>query len=150
MAASPARAYEPDIAFHVADSEVQHRRLRELSHEAVKAMRNRTATLSTVCNCVSRLVDYSRLHFADEEQFMKQSGYPQADLQQHSRAHAEFLLLLSGFHDEISLRRGPSADQFEQTMKAWFEVHQENEDRRYLSYFAVNNGACSTSPNGAT
>lgn len=128
------------LQFHLADLDVQHRRLGELVRNVVDSVRNPGSKFQNTCSAFSRLVEYAQLHFSDEEQFMSQHGYPEADLRSHQAQHAAFVDRLSLAHREFCNGWRPHASAVEELCCEWIEAHSTHEDQAYIEYFRCLDG----------
>lgn len=84
----------------------QHQELFRRGNNLVKAIRERRCR-EEIDKIITFLDDYARVHFSDEEDRMKEAGYP--GLEEQVRLHREFLASLADLKNEASLPRVPGS-----------------------------------------
>ena len=82
-----------------------------------------------VCDGLNRLIEFTRMHFSNEERLLEQTGYP--GVAEHRDAHQRLLgqiedaALRAQHNDEVHMR---SLLLF---LRDWFTMHVEDLDRQY-------------------
>ncbi|QUD86134.1 bacteriohemerythrin [Phenylobacterium montanum] len=87
---------------------------------------------SAVNDMVARLGSVCVRHFADEEAYMKQVGYP--ELQRHIQLHARLLDQFSGHAAAIKAAGGAPNDEFFHFLKFWLTSHIKGIDIKYSEH----------------
>jgi hemerythrin len=123
------------MELHGEDVEVQHRRLGQLVNELATSLVSEQRRSSGVRRALASLLNFSEIHFSDQEEFMKQYGYPRDLLDVHTGAHEEFLAKLRAVHDNNDsdlVALGPALVAW---IRDWIEDHVFTEDHTYLEHF---------------
>ena len=123
--------WKPEYSVQIAEIDAQHQRLFALAAELHAAL-SQGKGYSVLESCLAALLDYTKVHFATEEQFMSRYHYPQA--QEHKAEHdkltAQVVTLqrrFRGGETTISL----SVMIF---LKNWLEHHIVGSDQQYSAY----------------
>lgn len=106
-------------------------------HDAIHDGRGRAALGPTL----TKLWEYTAMHFAVEEQLMDSAGYP--DLDPHRRAHWEGRHLASGLIDRYRLGGVILPESLCQDLARWLVGHICGHDRRMIQWLrarAASNG----------
>ena len=123
------------MQLHSEDVEVQHRRLGQLVNELASALASEQRRCPGVRRALASLINFSEIHFSDQEEFMKHYGYPQELLAIHTGAHQEFLDRLRAVHDNSDpdlVALGPALIAW---IRDWIEDHILTQDHTYLEHF---------------
>lgn len=124
----------------VARFDAEHLRLAamiNLFHEALQSGECE-GTLKAV---LTRLIDYSALHFAAEEQAMLRYAYP--GYQAHAEEHNLLMNAVRAFKEQFDLsfaNRSAATIQFAEFFRTWFVQHLTSYDRE-LGEFLNKTGA---------
>jgi hemerythrin-like metal-binding protein len=116
-----------ELAFHILDADVQHRRLSQLLEELARSLSENSGNAAEV---LDRLTQYLELHCADEEQFLETYGCPDELLQVQRSEHAVILGRL-----KEAARNAAIEPDLADLVRAWVETHTAGADREYLDYF---------------
>lgn len=112
-----------------------HRDFIKIINEAYVYTASREMT--SMDNVFEKCYDYARNHFPEEENIMKQVGFP--DMASHEKSHHAFIKNISeirvNFHKATTRREkeqlsGQAAD----FLKAWFLGHTLSRDKIYKPY----------------
>ena len=135
MASCGARiSTKQQMELHAEDVDVQHRRLGQLVNELASSLASEQRRSSCVRRILAALINFSEIHFSDQEEFMKQYRYPKELLAVHMGAHEEFLDKLRTVHDNSDpdlLALGPALVAW---IRDWIEDHVLTEDHTYLDH----------------
>ncbi len=82
-----------------------------------------------VCDSLSRIVEYTRQHFANEEQLLEQHGYP--ELGPHRAAHRRLLQQIAETTQRIESGEPVEISSLISFLRHWFNDHIELFDQRY-------------------
>lgn len=83
---------------------------------------------------IARLGDVTQRHFADEERFMAQTGYP--GLETHKAIHARLLRDFTTHAEAIAAAGGVPSKEFFQFLHLWLSAHIKCIDRKYGDHAA--------------
>ncbi|MDR1100702.1 MAG: bacteriohemerythrin [Treponema sp.] len=87
-------------------------------------------------------INYSKYHFATEEQFLERLKYP--DSLAHKRQHDEFIRVLLERMDKIELGQPVSFKHFTRYIRDWLVTHITLIDKKYATYIHFINGQIKT------
>ena len=110
----------------------QHKMLANIINELHQACCNVRDVDSMFKEAMSRVVEYVRLHFATEQQILKQIKYP--GYKEHIKEHESLVkdILESAKNFNEGKRFVPH--QFVHMLKDWFLSHIAITDKQYVSY----------------
>ncbi|MES9859704.1 MAG: bacteriohemerythrin [Candidatus Thiodiazotropha sp. LLP2] len=81
---------------------------------------------------LSELVDYTKYHFAREEQLMSENEYP--DFEAHKKQHEEMIAKVTRFLDDYEKDRESTTDKLTSFLKSWLIDHIAGTDQLYSQY----------------
>lgn len=116
-----------ELHFHIADADIQHRRLSQLVDELSEAV---TGGKQKVPEVLQRLTTYLELHCADEEQFLETHDCPEELLRTERMEHAAILERLAE-----ARRQAAPEPSLADVVRAWLKAHTEGSDRAYIEFF---------------
>lgn len=123
--------WKPEYSVQIPEIDAQHQRLFALAADLHAAMAEGKGK-AVLAQSLAQLVDYTKVHFAAEERFMRQHGYPDtaAHKAQHDQLTAQVLELQNKF------RAGNAALTLSLMMflKNWLERHIAGSDQQYSAY----------------
>jgi hemerythrin-like metal-binding protein len=108
----------------------QHQQLLSIINELIDHQ-HETIHSETVSSSFGKLVAYTKQHFALEEDWMRQNGYPR--LHEHRAQHVQFtenLVDMMLALDQISMH------DLITFLTAWFDNHIRHDDQDYAAFFA--------------
>jgi hemerythrin-like metal-binding protein len=127
----PLFIWKPSYDLGVAEIDLDHRHLVGLINELYEAMKVGHG-YELINHLIDQLLEYTREHFANEEGFMRASGYPY--LEPHVREHQEF-------RDKIeALDRGRRAGQLLPSSELlsflcdWLRTHILDSDKDFGTF----------------
>lgn len=92
------------------------------------------ASAPRVQKAMAQLVQITKEHFADEEAYMEQMGFP--DLRKHRHMHVHLLERLGQFHADVRASGVASPELFH-FLKMWLKAHICGIDTQYAKYRRV-------------
>ncbi len=110
----------------------EHMVLVELINEMFFIVRDK-GDVSTLAEAVEKLVDYTRVHFADEEEALEEVDYPH--LEEHKEIHVNLLEQVIDFQKQIEHEGKDLRTDFYKFLRDWLINHILEEDMRYGKYF---------------
>ena len=122
-----------DKSFSVNNIEIdnQHKKLFELInklHSSLQAGQGNTVLKPVLME----LVDYVKVHFAQEEKLMKEKNYP--DYDKHKQKHEEYIVELKVFLKKYKGRTPLLAREILLYLGKWVSEHIKGEDFNYSSF----------------
>ncbi len=109
----------------------QHKRLVEMVddlYEAMKAGRG-NEILGTVFN---NLLAYTRLHFAQEENLMRQCGFP--GFAEHKQLHEQLTKQVIDLGEQFKAGKSSLTVHLASFLKDWLVDHIQGTDRKYVPF----------------
>lgn len=120
--------WTPEYSVSVLRFDSEHKKLIALInelHEAMSAGRGR----AMVAHVLKELTDYTRHHFAGEEEAMRRAGYP--GLQAHIAEHRALSEQLAKYYDEWAADASTSPIDLLFFLRHWLQRHILETDRKY-------------------
>lgn len=94
---------------------------------------------TSVIKLVNELIEYTAVHFTDEEDYMINAAYP--EFVPHRKQHQEFLRTLLDMSFEVVTLNGDDQEEVEKTIEilekfvaVWFDQHFLETDRDFIDY----------------
>ena len=89
-----------------------------------------------VLSAADALSEVAMEHFSNEEQRMRQSGYPA--MARHCASHRELIQSLADFHQKVSLTEDlPSVLGDTSFLEQWLVPHLTNDDKRLAEFLSA-------------
>ncbi|MGD9787527.1 MAG: bacteriohemerythrin [Sulfuricellaceae bacterium] len=130
---NPDRAECPSVGCEILDA--QHAKLFALFRElrAVPRDADPLTEYRLACKALHELVDYTRVHFGEEERLLEEAGYPHLD--EHRAEHDRFLKRVSELEESMHFGEGvTSLNIFCSLLEEWWTNHILKSDRQYVPY----------------
>lgn len=128
--------YEWDTSYSVDNAEIdeQHKRFFELLNQldAILMSGDVDKVKRSARDAVEALGEYAALHFADEERYLEELGYP--DLAAHQFEHARLVRQISGYRDDLFAGRVILSTTLLKTMAGWLTGHILVTDKKYAAF----------------
>ena len=117
----------------------QHRRFIETANELYeKIMQGNIHDIRVARGkALEDIEDYLVHHFATEEQFLTDMGYP--GIADHMKLHREFTAKIRGYRRDIDNGRLMLTSDLMKTLLHWFSDHLLNEDMKYAAFNSERN-----------
>lgn len=106
----------------------QHRGLFKILEELYKKI-NQNAEFSELEQALDYLVEYTTMHFCDEEEIMLSHDFPGYDL--HHKKHEELKREIADYQSKFIARKTQISVHFISFLKRWVIDHILTEDRKY-------------------
>jgi hemerythrin len=123
--------WKPEYSVQIPEIDAQHKRLFALAfelHEAMAQGKGRTVLEQSL----AQLVDYTKVHFAKEEQFMGKYRYP--ELAAHKAQHDQLTAQVIELQKEFSAGNTMLTVSLMTFLKNWLEHHIAGSDQQYSVY----------------
>ena len=123
--------WKPEYSVQIPEIDAQHKRLFALAfelHEAMAQGKGRTVLEQSL----AQLVDYTKVHFAKEEQFMGKYRYP--ELAAHKAQHDQLTAQVIELQKEFSAGNTMLTVSLMAFLKNWLEHHIAGSDQQYSVY----------------
>ena len=130
---SRVRLVEWDSFYSVQVEEIdeQHKKLIQLINKMYDAMRNGKGN-DVLGAVLSELVEYTKYHFAAEENLLLEHSYP--ELEAHKKIHADLTARVKTYKDQFECGNDSSAMDIMLFLSNWLNVHILEVDKIYISY----------------
>lgn len=112
--------------------DLQHQKMVEIINDLHDAMKHGKSK-EILSELIERLVSYTNIHFATEEQYFQDFGYP--DSAAHEKEHMEFVEELVKFKDKYNDGQLTLSIEIMQFLKEWLLKHILGTDKKYISLF---------------
>ena len=130
--AMPIITWNDDLSVGIVEIDGQHQKLVQMINDLHDAMRDGKSK-TVLGGLIESLAGYATTHFATEEGYFDQYGYPEASA--HKREHAGFVQKVSDFKagfDEGRLMLSMDVMTF---LKDWLVNHIKGTDKLYTAFF---------------
>jgi hemerythrin len=117
-----------ELSVGVEQMDLQHKRLIAIINEFHAAVGKRNDKLA-VQKAVESLIDYVRIHFADEEKLMSQYSYPQLEI--HRRLHERLSQDVWEYAEKLQKGQKILSLDMALFLKGWLENHIAETDKKY-------------------
>lgn len=127
--------WKPAYSVQITSIDGQHQNLFRIAEELYSAMgagQGKTA-LSKI---LDRLVQYTKVHFKQEERLMRQCGYPA--LEEHLAEHRDLTERVLAFQADFEKGKAVMTVQVLHFLKNWLTRHIADSDRKYAPFLKRN------------
>lgn len=124
-------AWDDSMRVGVTDIDLQHQELVRLIGSLNSAMADGSSH-RVMQETLSRLVDYTRTHFATEERLLERYGY--AEIALHKAQHEEFVAKVEDFSRGFEEERLFLSLEVMDFLSDWLRGHIMGSDQRYASF----------------
>lgn len=121
-------AWDEKYSVGVRELDNQHKQLISILGELYDAMQAQKAN-EILGKLLSQLVTYTKTHFATEEKYMAQYGYP--DLASQKREHEAFTKKVLDFKESFDSGRTSLSVSLASFVKDWLFSHISSSDKKY-------------------
>ncbi|RMG59917.1 MAG: bacteriohemerythrin, partial [Gammaproteobacteria bacterium] len=126
--------WEDSYATGIDTVDAQHRRLIELINALFSCMKQ-GGDNQTVAEAVTALVDYTRVHFTDEERLMRRHGYP--ELEAHQGIHETFVNAVEDYQRRLAEGQRLRPAELFNFLKGWLIHHIKEQDIKGYAPFIL-------------
>lgn len=117
---------------NVKEIDKQHKKLVSIINDLHSAMKEGKG-MDIVSSAVENLADYAIIHFATEEKYMKQFGYP--GYQEHKSEHDRFSQKALDFKNGLKDEKVGLSVEVLLFIKDWITRHILGTDKKYSAFF---------------
>jgi hemerythrin len=128
----PLIPWDNSLSVSVKEIDQQHQKLVEMINGLHDAMRARKGA-DTLGPLLKDLIDYAATHFATEETYFTQFGYPEATA--HKKAHADFVAEVVDFKSRFDSGVIGMPIEVMSFLSDWLQNHIKGVDKRYGPFF---------------
>jgi hemerythrin len=127
--------WNENLSVHVAEIDGQHRKLIEMINDLHHAMQQGKGR-AAMGRIIYGLMDYAATHFATEEKYFDQFGYPDAAV--HKKEHSDFTKKAVDFRDKFERGDAGSSIELMNFLFDWLQNHIKRVDKKYGPFFNEN------------
>jgi len=128
---APLFTWNDSYSVKVALCDSQHKKLFAIINDLADAMRMGQGR-EMISNTTRELLDYTRTHFAQEEELLKKTNYPQLAL--HQEMHRKFVADVEALDRQTREGRAANSVQVLNLLRDWLVNHIQKTDRMYSSH----------------
>ena len=121
------------LSVGVDELDAQHKVLVGLINEMHAAIEERRGR-DVVESILTRLAEYTRIHFAVEESLMQLLGFP--DFDAHREEHRELIVQVNELRRKVEGGTTALGLELMHVLKLWLTRHMMQSDQEYARYFA--------------
>ena len=123
--------WDPRYSVHIARIDREHRKLFALLDTLYAAMQQGEAD-QVIAKILERVIDYTALHFAHEEELFAEYGYPGAAA--HKAEHARLSAQAKGLAARLKSRQGDVPVATLKFLCDWLAQHILGSDQQYSAF----------------
>lgn len=112
--------------------DAQHKKLLSMLNDLYDAMKARKGK-EALTPILKGLIDYTKTHFKNEENYMIKFGYP--DFRQHKREHDDFVKKVNDFHVKFEEGKHSLTMEIMNFLSSWVTSHIQGSDKKYVPFF---------------
>ena len=120
--------WSDNLSVQVAAMDQQHKKLIDLINELNEAM-SKGKGKEVIGKIVTGLVNYTKMHFGEEEKLMEQANYP--DLNEQKNMHRKFIEKVNGYKKEYESGSLGLSIKVIDFLSDWLKNHIQVEDKKY-------------------
>jgi hemerythrin len=123
--------WKPKYSVQIPAIDAQHQRLFALAADLHLAMLQGKGK-DILGQSLASLVDYTRQHFASEEQFMRRHGFPETEA--HKKQHDQLTAQVLDFQKKFLSQDASLTVELLMFLKTWLENHIAGSDQKYAAH----------------
>lgn len=123
--------WNDSLKVNVAEIDRQHQRLVGMINELNDAM-SQGKGKETLSSTIQGLIRYTGTHFATEEKYFDQFGYPDAPA--HKKGHADFVKKVTEFQGKFDAGKLGLSLEVMDFLSDWLQAHIKGEDKKYAPF----------------
>jgi hemerythrin len=120
--------WDDKYSINVKSMDEQHLKIVELINDLYRALLS-SKPRDVMGNILERMIDYAVTHFQDEEELMKQQGFPW--LNSHRVEHEAFVEKVLDYQKQFGLGTLVLSTEIVNYLKDWLAGHIMGEDKSY-------------------
>ncbi|MCH4889837.1 bacteriohemerythrin [Acidaminobacter sp. JC074] len=125
--------WQDEYSVHIPLVDEQHKKLFEIAGTLENLLNRDDDILDDIVDCISKLMEYTKYHFLQEEQLMK--TYEYLELDEHIKEHESFMTYLMEINfTEIAENQKASLRDLIKFISSWIFKHIMNVDFKYSAY----------------
>ncbi|HPL32349.1 MAG TPA: bacteriohemerythrin [Smithellaceae bacterium] len=133
MAGIPHLQWSQSLSVRVDGIDAQHKKLFEITNHLIDVFEAGSGDFLTV---ISELVEYTTVHFHDEQMVMMNAKFP--GLAPHTAEHDKFIAKVEEFLQAYGEGRSDTGSTMVVFLKEWLFAHTSGLDMEYAQFLAKN------------
>ena len=123
--------WNSSLSVNIVEIDNQHKKLVGMINELSDAMKARKGN-EVIGKILNGLVDYTKTHFAAEEKYFAQYGYP--DTAAHKQEHATFINEINKFKQDFESGKLSISIDVLKFLSNWLVTHIKGTDQKYSKF----------------
>jgi hemerythrin-like metal-binding protein len=124
--------WEDTYNIGVKEIDIQHRGLFDIISR-LKTSRNYETEGKYFLATLTQFIDYTKIHFATEERYMREAEYPK--IVEHQQEHTEFMIEVMKLARDCENKEPDIEQKILDFLKNWYMAHILGTDRDYQKAF---------------
>ncbi len=109
----------------------QHKVLFDITNKVGNAVLSSSDDNDTIIKIVNELLDYTKKHFSEEEEFLEKNSYNLKELKYQKEQHGIFINKIKEFKDGIEIHNKKPSIEIIEFLRDWLINHIDVEDKKY-------------------
>ncbi len=131
----PFITWDDCYSVHVSEMDDEHKKIIKIINQLDTAIRDENES-DVIGDIINQLVEYTSTHFAHEENFMTDIGYPNVD--DHKELHSGLSEVTKMYQNEYNSGQAVSAEKLMLFLWNWLLDHIMSDDKAYGLYITEN------------
>jgi len=110
----------------------QHQHMFEIINKIIDCP-NQPKCVELAGETLKEMIDYARVHFADEEMLMQKYGYP--EIESHKKQHDYFINTTAELAVNFMDNQNTTGDEIAEFLALWLTNHILKSDMKYRDFF---------------
>ncbi len=115
----------------------QHKRLIDLINQLYREMKKGSRNNSVASKVMDELIDYTKVHFSDEEKLQEKADYPDRD--KHHDIHEDLVNQVLLWKNRVDSGKSMIVTDLMDFLKGWLVNHILGTDKKYVPYLKEKN-----------
>ncbi len=127
----PLLRWTDSLSVGITSIDDQHKVLVDLINDLYQKMNGKAGKTATG-NSLKKLIEYTKLHFKNEEKLFDQHNYP--DKEAHKKSHRELVAQIVEFQEEFKVGKGDMSLKLMEFLKDWRVDHIKKADKKFSPF----------------
>ncbi|VAW23610.1 hypothetical protein MNBD_BACTEROID01-1700 [hydrothermal vent metagenome] len=125
------RIWTEELSIGNADIDIDHKKLIDIYNDLVEFVRFKKGH-EEFAKILSKMTDYSLVHFKREEQYMQKMSYPK--LAEHEKSHKNYVFKVAIYNVDLLGINPPDPNDIIKFLGKWWITHILKSDKDYEDY----------------
>jgi len=127
--------WSDSYSVNIGSIDKQHKTLFDLINNFYDELKSRSRQ-ENLLQLINGLIEYTVIHFTNEEQYMKKYNYP--DFGIHKIEHTKFINTINDYKERIKSGKLIISIEITNYLKSWISEHILIKDKQYSDFFVKN------------